>query len=92
MTGPWFIVNSARGNVGRAMTYGVGAVVLSSSLAATGGTGLGLVHGVGRCVRVRGLLCNLVGDVWTESQRGSGNVWGEETNCQWCSLPCRGEA
>lgn len=49
------------------MTYGVGAVVLSSSLAAAGGAGLGLVHGVRRGIRVRGLLCNHVGNVWIES-------------------------
>ena len=47
----------------KAITYGVGAVVLSSSLAAAGGALFDIVHGVRGCVRVRGLLCNHVGEV-----------------------------
>ena len=48
------------------LTHGVGVVVLSGSLAAAVGSSVGLVHRVGRGVRVLRLLCNLVGDVLTE--------------------------
>lgn len=43
--------------------HGSSVVVLSGGLAATGGTGLALVERVGGGVRVRRLLCNLIGDV-----------------------------
>jgi len=59
------VVSWVRGTGCKTMTYRVGAVVLGGSLAAAGGVVLDIVHGVGGCVRVRGLLCNHVGEVCT---------------------------
>jgi hypothetical protein len=58
------------------MTYRVGTVVLGSGLAAAGGAVLDIVHGVGRCVRVRGLLCNHVGEVWRRMSTKEAETYG----------------
>jgi hypothetical protein len=50
MTGPCSNTSVAFVEQRARMTYGVGAVVLSSSLAAAGGVVLDLMHGVGGCV------------------------------------------
>lgn len=43
----------------------VGLVVLESGGTAAGGLGVDVVVGVCRCVRVAGLLCDLVGDAYS---------------------------